>query len=404
MQKILLSAYACDPSKGSEPGNGYNWAKQLALLGYEIHCITTSKGKSAIKQKAEGNEKLNFTFVDLPFGLDKIYSTSKLGMYLHYFLWQWRAYRVGKKLHKTSSFDLVHHITWGSVQQGSFMYKLPIPMIFGPAGGGQKSPEALRRFFLGAWKSEEKREFITNKFIKYNPACFKMVKKASVILASNIPTKELVESLGCKNTKLVLDVGLPKAFYPKVIPKRKIDKENLKLLWVGRFMPRKGLILLLEVMNELKSYPNIELTIVGDGEMKEILLQGIEKYDLKNTNWVGKVPFNEVPNYYASHDLFVFSSLRDSVGVQLIEAMAYGLPIITLDLNGASLLVDDTRGIKIPVKDSEQIVLDFAKAIIALSKDSVRLEQMSNNAFDYSKQFIWEDKIKDIADKYYPKP
>lgn len=402
MQKILLSAYACDPSKGSEPGNGYNWAKQLSILGYQITCMTTSKGKNAIELEPGCDNNPNFTYVDLPLGLDRIYSRSKLGMYLHYLLWQWKAYLTAKKLHKKNPFDLVHHITWGSIQQGSFMYKLPIPLVFGPAGGGQKAPETLKRFFLKGWQSEVKREYVSDLFIKYNPACFKMIKNAAVVLTSNTATKELVENLGCQNAHLVLDVGLPMSFYPKENKEEKTDLKTLKLLWVGRFMPRKGLMLLLDVMNELKENTAIELTIVGDGEMKEALVEGIEKYGLQNVNCVGKVPFNKVTEYYTSHDLLVFSSLRESVGVQLVEAMAYGLPIITLDLNGASILVDETRGIKIPVHNPDQVVHDFAKAIKALSENKSRLKQMSSNAFEYAKQYTWEHKMKDIVENYYP--
>lgn len=402
MQKVLLSAYACDPSKGSEPGNGFNWANQLALLGYEVYCVTTSKGKGAIENELGATNNPQFIYVDLPFGLDSIYYKSQIGMYLHYFLWQWRAYRIAKKAHKKIRFDVVHHITWGSIQQGSFMYKLAIPFIFGPAGGGQKSPKALKRFFLNAWKSEEKRTYVTEKFKTYNPACFKMIKRAKVVLASNRDTKNLAEGLGCENVQLVLDVGLPKSFYPKVMPNRNTDAESLKLLWVGRFMPRKGLMLLLDVMNELKCHSTIELTIVGDGEMKKEVLGGIEKYGLTNVVCVGKVPFTKVTQYYASHDVLVFPSLRDSVGVQLIEAMAYGLPIITLDLNGASLLVEEDRGVKIPVRDADQVIADFAKAIERLSEDRKQLEVMAKNAFAYSKHFIWEEKIKNIAETYYP--
>ena len=128
----------------------------------------------------------------------------------------------------------------------------------------------------------------------------------------------------------------------------------------------------------------------------------IKTFELSYVDCVGKVPFDEVKNYYASHDVLVFPSLRDSVGVQLVEAMAYGLPIITLDLNGASLLVERDRGIKIPVKEETQVVLDFAKAIEELSENKTELKTMSKNAFEYSKGFIWEEKIKNITETYYP--
>ncbi len=402
MKKVLLSAYACDPSKGSEPGYGFSWAEQLAMSGYQVYCVTTSKGKSAIEQEVGNAQNPKFIYVDLPFGLDKIYYKSQMGMYLHYLLWQWKAWRVSKREHKKIKFDVAHHVTWGSIQQGSFLYKLKIPFVFGPAGGGQNSPEALKRFYLDAWKGEKKREYVAKKLTQWNPACHKMIKKAKVILASNMDTKNLADKLGSKKVDLVLDIGLPKSFYPKELPSRQFGANELKLLWIGRFMPRKGLILLLEVMKELKDDAGIVLTIVGDGEMKQEVLNGIAKYGLTNVNCVGKVPFSQVAEYYVSHDLLVFPSLRDSVGVQLIEAMAYGLPIITLDLNGASILITKETGVKVPVKQEEQVIMDFAQAVRELRNDAPRLERMSESAFATSKNFIWEDKIKHIAKTYYP--
>ena len=50
MKKILVSAYACEPGKGSEPGVGWNWVNGYAERGYEVHVITRANNKMAIEE------------------------------------------------------------------------------------------------------------------------------------------------------------------------------------------------------------------------------------------------------------------------------------------------------------------------------------------------------------------
>jgi hypothetical protein len=79
-------------------------------------------------------------------------------MYLYYILWQWMAYRLAKKLNQSLGFYRAQHVSWGSIQLGSFLYRLDVPFIFGPAGGGQHAPDAFKEYFLEHWSAEEKRK------------------------------------------------------------------------------------------------------------------------------------------------------------------------------------------------------------------------------------------------------
>jgi glycosyltransferase involved in cell wall biosynthesis len=402
MQKILLSAFACDPSKGSEPGNGWHWATGLASKGYEVHCVTRSIGRGAIQSHTPMNN-LFFHYIDLPFNGEKLYYKSSIGMYSYYLLWQWRAYKVASKLHKSENFSLVHHVTWGSTQMGSFMYKLKIPLIFGPAGGGQIAPPAFRDYFQSHWQAELKREKITKLMLKFNPAFRQMVKSAKVILSSNPDTLHMAKKAGAKLVEATLDAALPVDFFPKVAINRLPKTDELRLLWVGRLMPRKGILLIVDVMRELKDFLGIKLTIVGDGEMRLALKNKIHEYGLHQTiAYVGSVPFNEVTNYYKTHDVFFFTSLRDSCPAQLIEAMAYSLPVITIDLHGQSIIVNDDNGVKCSCIDPVQTIADLKQAILDFYNSPNLLIAKSIGARNFSLKQTWESKIDSITEKYYP--
>ncbi len=400
--KVLLSAFACDPSKGSEPANGWNWATGLAQKGYETHCLTREEGRESIEPQNKYSN-LHFHYVVLPFGLEKLYYSSTAGMYLYYLLWQFVAYRKAKKLHRQLQFSIAHHVTWGSSQMGSFMYKLSIPFIFGPAGGGQKAPESFKKYFLNGWGAEEKREKISDFMLKYSPACKKMLRKASAVLVSNTDTLNMTKKTGAANVHLVLDAALPVSFFPKEQPAKAPVQNQLTLLWVGRFMPRKGVLLLLDVMKELKEYSGITLTVVGDGEMKDPFLDKLNEYDLSATvHWKGKVPYEQVREFYASHDVFFYTSLRDSCPAQLIEAMAFGLPVVTLNLHGQALIVDNDRGFRCVCDTPEMAISELKKAILHLYNNHETITRMSTAAYSFALQQTWPAKINHIVDNYYP--
>jgi glycosyltransferase involved in cell wall biosynthesis len=324
-------------------------------------------------------------------------------MYLFYIMWQWFAYKRGLKLHAKYNFDNSHHVTWGSVQLGSFLYKLPVPFIFGPAGGGQKSPVAFKKYFGSSWAVEEKRNRISDLLLMFNPACKSMLKKASAIWVSNPDTLKLVQKQSATPAHYTLDAALALNFFPSQFKPKSPQEEVLNLLWVGRLMPRKGVLLLLDVMEKLKDNPGIKLTIVGDGEQREILKATIAEKGLQNTVvWKGKVPFEEVKQYYQSHDVFFFTSLRDSCPAQLIEAMAFGMPVITLNLHGQAIIVNDETGFRCACDSPEQAIGALQKAIITLYKDSSLVTSMSLAAHDFALKQTWDFKIENIVKQSYP--
>lgn len=399
MKTILVSAYACNPSKGSEDGNGYNYAYHIQKSGNKVVCLTRCNGRNDIDRK-QFNKDLIFEYLDLPLGLERLYFLSRPTMYLHYLLWQWLAYRRAKYLDKMYSFDLVHHVSWGSLQLGSFMYKLKIPFVFGPAGGGQIAPVAFKKYFKEYWDVEVKRELTSIWLAKINPGLKGMLLKAKHVIVSNKETQELALRLGAVNVPLILDVSLPNSFFPEKMPERETT-DTLKLLWVGRLLPRKGILLITEVMELLKEYDDITLTIVGDGEMKEHLENDIISRKLSNVTYMGSVPYEKVKSFYANHDLFFFTSLRDSCPAQLFEAMAYGLPVITLKLHGQDAIINSKVGIKCEATIPEETVIELKNAIFELYHDRKKLKLMGHAAFNYAKQQTWDNQIDKIIRNYY---
>jgi len=167
-------------------------------------------------------------------------------------------------------------------------------------------------------------------------------------------------------------------------------------------MPRKGLPIVIEVMDQLRNYLGIKLTIVGDGELSPHVRQQVKDLNLEDSiSFTGQIPFAQVLEYYKTHDLFILTSLRDSCPAQLIEAMAFNLPIVTLDLHGQGQIVTEQTGIKVPPSDPESVVADLSAAIVSLANDPERYQKMSKAAYEFSREQEWGRKVQDIVSKFY---
>jgi glycosyltransferase involved in cell wall biosynthesis len=108
---------------------------------------------------------------------------------------------------------------------------------------------------------------------------------------------------------------------------------TFQLLFVGRLVPQKNASLLLRaasLMNE-----KAEITIVGDGEERGMLERLAVELDLTNLTFAGIRKGSELVDAYRQADGFVLTSVKESTGLVLLEAMAAGLPIVSVDVPGA---------------------------------------------------------------------
>lgn len=384
------------------------YATKLSVNELEVHCLTRKDGQAAIELVLADDSFPNLTvhYVTLPGWVDKFYHFSLLGMYFHYLYWQWSAYTLARKLDKTHRFDLVHHVTYGSIQSGSFMYKLRRPFVFGPVGGGQRAPKAFKRYFGPYWSREWMRDWVGTLLEHLNPGFYQSVKSADALIVANRDTYELARRLRPdRPIEQVFDGGLQTSFMPSQPVEREPDATGpLKLLWVGRMLPRKALELTIQVLSKVDPRLPITLTIVGGkGEMAERVPGYIEQYGVKDrVYWAGHVTFQEVKEFYRQSDVFLFTSLRDTGPHQLLEAMAYSLPIITIDLHGQSEIVDETTGIRVPVTHEEQVVADLARAVEWIYAHPSERLAMGRAGHAFAQTQLWDRKIKWFTDELYP--
>ncbi len=159
---------------------------------------------------------------------------------------------------------------------------------------------------------------------------------------------------------------------------------TLKLINVGSFQDKKNQVFLLEVARILQTkYCLFEMHFLGDGANRNKLEQKIKEYQL------GKFIFlhgniENVEKFLWQSDIYIHSAANESFGLALLEAMAAGLPVITLDGKGNRDLIEQGKnGYMLFEEDAEK----FADLIIELWNDKNKYQEISAYAQQFSKQF-----------------
>ena len=217
------------------------------------------------------------------------------------------------------------------------------------------------------------------------------VANADLVLVVNQETRDWVDRLGGRNVEYMATGGIPESLI-STSPSRRRDGP-LKILWVGRLLPRKGVLLALEALKLINPKVEFRCTILGDGKQGRYLARWIKDLGLTDrVEWRGQVSWAEAIEAYRHHDVFLFTTLRETEGLQLLEAMAGGAAVVTLDHHGPRMAVPPGAGIKVPVRSPQETTDALARALEELARDPALLESMSVEGVRWAAQNTWDKK------------
>jgi glycosyltransferase involved in cell wall biosynthesis len=328
--RVLLSAVACHPSHGSEPGTGWHWTEALADLGHEVTVLTTSRFRDEIVARCP--QGVDFRFIDLPY-LPKAQMPGFLRLmwaYDAYGRWQQAALRHIED--QARHYDVVHHVTYGGLHMGSLLWRLPIPLLYGPVGGGQTAPADYWRYFGREWPAEILRTASAGPLLNLNRRCRQAVKNSGVTLVNNSATAAACRRLGATDIRYMMADGLARDW---IADARQQPVGTPVVLWVGTLLPRKAPTLAVQAFAELRRIRPARLIIAGDGPLRAQVRAAIERLGLTgDVQMLGKLPREDIKSLYDAASVLLFTSLRESFGAPFIEAMGRGLPAVALDLAG----------------------------------------------------------------------
>lgn len=394
--KILLSAFACAPAAGSEGGVGMRWALELAK-DHEVTIVTDITRRELIEANHAFDQHPNLQFVFFrPNWLKPVplnFSTAQL----LYTAWQFALLPFARRLHREKRFDLAMHISYGVFRHPSFLGWLGIPFIFGPLGGGEDAPLRLKRSIKGNEKIRELVRTLINKLALFDPFLWAAYAKASRILVKTEDTRNALPWPFRKRAVVYQEIGIdvPKDCNPLL---RRQD-EPLRIIFAGRLLGWKGAHFAIRALAELwRKGVKCEFTLVGRGPYEAELrrfarAEGVED----RIKWISFLPQAELFNLYREMHCMIFPSLHDSSGNVVLEAQAYGLPVICLDLGGPPTLVTPETAIVVSTKNQseEGVVRGLAAAVERLEGDELARITMGVSAIAHVVGTMrWEHRVR----------
>jgi len=163
---------------------------------------------------------------------------------------------------------------------------------------------------------------------------------------------------------------------------RRAGGDELVVLFVGRLVERKGIRYLIEAVRRLPSplARRAKLVVIGDGPERSVLEEQARRDGVTGrVEFRGRVSAEELKRAYAAADVFVLPAVVDTrgdtegLGVVLLEAMSYGVPVIGSALGGITdIVTDGATGLLVPPGDAAAL----AAALARLAGDPALAERL----------------------------
>ena len=409
-RRILASAFTCSPpgSEGFTGGEdilGWNLLIQIAK-NHDVWALTQEEDRASIEEvvTTQPIPGLHFHYVSFPRWLKPLLKIQG-GHQIYYYFWQMNAYLAARRLHRELKFDLFHHITYANDWMASFIGALlPIPYVRGPGGGAHRAPREIEQEYTASGRLWEKVRRLGQWIFRHDPFFVKGQQRAGAILACNWDAMRQIPDRWSQKVHLfpvsgVSSDDLNLSFPPKP------EGQEFSVLSAGSLIRVKGFGLSIRAFKLFADkFPNVRLTIVGDGPEAPRLRSMIQRCKLENrVDLPGAFPRQELLSRMASSDVLLFPSLRDGGGTVVIEAMAAAKPVICLDIGGPSLHINEECGIKITPSSPADTVQDLAEALERLYLDEglrVRLGKAARKRAE--QEYHWDKLGERLMEVYRP--
>lgn len=385
--KLLISAYACAPNRGSEHGNG--WVTIVELSRYhDIWALVNEENRAAIESHIAQHPlpNVHWVFADLPQWLISWRKPVQFER-VHYYFWQHWMYGIAKRLHEQVGFNGSMHLTFGSYWRPSFLRRLPVPFVWGPLGGGENIPQT---FYPTLDKEtidwDRRKRLVETLACTLDPTVRATATGSTVALVPTTLTAEKVRDLGAKNVIVFGQSGLPVAELEKLrnIAIRQ-NPSPIRFISMGRLLGWKGIHLAVRAFAKLlERYPDAEYWHDGDGVLADEITDLAAELELgEKFRLIADNTRPQAMDNLAQSDVLLFPNLHNEPGWVCFEAMAAGRPIVYLRGRLPYPGAEETSFIS-DADSVEDAVNDMAEAMYRLASDSTLRIRMGEAAREHA--------------------
>ncbi|MCD4745586.1 MAG: glycosyltransferase [Bacteroidales bacterium] len=225
--------------------------------------------------------------------------------------------------------------------------------------------------------------------------------KCDVVIAPSISIKKLLLDHEVKVPIEIIPSGININEFIKIKGKKDdirerygINPEDVVLITASRITQEKNIPFLINSFLSIKkSCENSKFIIIGDGAAKKTLGKLTVKLDVyKDVFFTGHIKKEEVISLFQASDIFIFSSLTETQGIVLIEAIISGLPVVAIKSNGIEDIVQNGENGILTVNSVDE----FSKSVLQIINNDELRGKLSNKANFYAKNYsieLWVEKI-----------
>jgi glycosyltransferase involved in cell wall biosynthesis len=403
---VVVSAHQCAPGMGSEHAVGWNLVSRLARRHALLLISDDNEYRPAVERGVQGLREAGCKIEVFFIRHGSVYESKRnhlnVGYYLRYTLFQLRVLELVRELKDKYEIAAAHQLTINGFREPGFLWRLGVPFIWGPVGGLHFSPPALYGVLppRARWL-QRVRSAATWAQFRFSPRvrlAYQATQRAGGAFVGATP--DIGDRFQRRFGGTVHWIPETGSHPPVSAMRKKSEDGPLRLLWVSRLIDSKPLDLLLEAIAEVPNHARrISLTVVGDGNSRVRNQETAQRLQI-NVRFLGSIPHEETPHQFDAADLFVLLSVQDLTTTVVFESLARGLPVICLDLHGYAAIVDDSCGIKIPVRRLDQVRSDLAARLTELADDKARLMPLSEGATRRAALFTWDRNSERLSELY----
>lgn len=379
--KLFISAYACEPEKGSEPGIGWNVVNELAKY-HEVHVLTRSNNQTSIENAlAEKKDNLPiFHYYDLPKYLS-FWKKKRRGYHLYYYLWQYGAFFKYRKFVNTYGFDIVQHLTFANYAMPSlFMFTKPVT-VWGPIGV-IPVPKAVKKALPLRIRIKENLRAMAIWLLSHLD-----LARYFTPVAANWIIEYAENSQSCFPKSLQHKVlkhsqtGINTSELEYQVERQRLDDGKIRLLICSEFIHWKGVTFSAEIFSRLaQKHANIELHIYGSGPEKPNMKNIFHKYNVDNrVVWHGFVKKQEMIQALFNSDILLYPSYHHGLATVILQAMYAKLPIVTIFGDPIAIALSKGGGLVATGNSFKEIMDDFEEKTDSLIISNELRKQIGNS-------------------------
>lgn len=391
-KRLMVSAYACEPGKGSEIGVGWHWVLELSRR-FDLWVLTRANNRAPIHDwltAHPGYKHIHFVYFDLP-ERDLRRKHGIKGVHRYYLKWTRKSDAVIRRVMADNDIPNFLHLTYGNSLWPVSRAGEDANFIWGPIGGLETVPRGFsRRYAFRARLAETVRRLAT-RVLPLTRSFRRRCAAARLIICKTDITRLKLPKDARQRAVVMTDVAADPEEWRLPVSLKPSDSQSVHAIMVGKMDAWRGFDLAIEALAKARCQgTEATLSIIGRGTDKPRLRGLAEKLGVTDyVTFHGHISMTDYQSEMQRADVVLNPSLREGAVTVAFDAVAAGKPLIAIDTTGYTHNFHPDHAIILPPASRIETVKAIAEALTRLRVPAVR-HRMSEAAVRRAEALSWE--------------